>query len=101
MSTATDIAETVQDSVLKALETTQHWTLEAARAVASTVDSLVPNRPTVPFADRLPEPHEAVASTFNFAEKVLATNRTFLTELASIGIPAGRPAAVKKTPSAS
>jgi hypothetical protein len=101
MSTATDITETVQDSVLKAIETTQQWTLEAAKAFASTVDSLVPNRPVVPFADRFPEPQEALASTFDFAEKVLATNRSFLTELASIGVPAGRVTAVKKTPPAS
>jgi hypothetical protein len=101
MTTATEITESVQEGVLKAIETTQRWTLEAFRTAASTFESLVPNRPSLPLADKLPEPKEAVDSGFDFAEKVLASHRSFATELASIGSPATRPVAARKAPTAS
>jgi hypothetical protein len=85
--TTVEITETVQDGVLKAVETSQRWTLEAFRAAATSVDSVFPERPAVPFADRFPSPQEAIDVSFSFFEKLLEAQHSFLNELATITVP--------------
>ena len=95
MSTAIKFTESVEDSVLNALETSQRWTSESFKALAATYDGVIPATPAVPFTDALPTPEEAIEVTFGFAEKVLAANRAFVSDLLSIAVS---PAAPKTTP---
>ena len=50
MPTATEITETVQDGIMKVVETSQRLTLEALGAAVSTIDGFLPEMPKVPFA---------------------------------------------------
>ena len=81
MTTATEITESVQSGVLKAIEATQRLTLEAVGAAASTVDSYLPERPALPFAAGLVNPQEIIDTGFGFAERLLSSQKAFLTEL--------------------
>ena len=87
MTTATEITETVQDAVLKAIETGQRLTLEAFAAASSTFEGVMPERAATPFATTLVSPQETIDASFRFAERLLNSQKTFLSELAAITIP--------------
>ena len=93
MTTTIQITESVQDGILKALEAGQRLTVDAARAVASTIDGVLPELPALPFAGVLPSPKEAVDTSFRFAERLLAVQRSFISDLVELGgSPAASPA---------
>ena len=88
MTTAAEFTETVQDGILKAIETGQRMTLEAVSVAASTFDGILPERPAVPFTTTLATPQEALDAGFTFAERLLDSQKKFLTEMATIVVPA-------------
>jgi len=83
MTTATDITETVQSGVLKALETSQRLTIEALTAVTSTIDGYLPELPTLPFTSVV-SPQEIIDAGFGFTERLLTSQKAFLTELVTL-----------------
>jgi hypothetical protein len=87
MTTATEITETVQDGIMKVVETSQRLTLEALSAVVSTVDGIIPERPTMPFANTLVTPKQALDTTLRFADKLMASQKAFLAEIVTIAEP--------------
>ena len=91
MTTATEITETVQDAILKAIETGQRLTVEAFSAATSTLEGVLPERPTVPFASELGSPQETIDASFRFAERLLSSQKAFLSELATISMPSKAP----------
>ncbi len=97
MTTATEFAETLQDGIVKAIETSQRITLEALGATMSTIDGILPERPALPFAPALVAPKEAVDTTFRFAEKLLASQKAFMSEIAGLTEPAPVAGPVKKS----
>ena len=96
MTTATELTETVQDGIMKAVETSQRLTLEALGAVVSTVDGLLPERPKLPFTSTFVTPKETLDTTFKFAERIMASQKAFLSEIVSLTEPATA-GPVKKT----
>ncbi len=66
-----DILSTVRNSQAAVIEAIQTWT--------SKVQSIMPDLPdlNVPFAGKLPKPHELIASAYDFAEQMLASQRKF------------------------
>jgi hypothetical protein len=84
MPTALEITNTVQDGVIKAVETSQRWTLGTVRKTAEAFDGFLPEAPKLPLVDRLPTPKQALDAGFNFAERLLAAQRSFVTEVASL-----------------
>lgn len=87
MTTTIEITESIQDGVLKALETSQRLTIEALSAGVSSLEGVMPMRPSVPFANALSTPEEAITATFRFAESLLQSQKSFLTELVSVVEP--------------
>ena len=83
----TDVKEfsaATQDQVLKAIEATQAAVLDGVRTWSKTVESVIPaNLPKfdIPGIDALPSPQEAIALGFDFAEKLLSTQKTFADQL--------------------
>jgi len=69
----------VQDDILKTVQMSQAAVLDAIKAWADAVQSITPDFPAgnLPFADKLPSPEEVVASAYDFAEQLLASQRTF------------------------
>jgi len=83
MPTATEITETVQNGILKVVEKSQRFTLDALKTATGTFDSLVPGRPSMPFAGVV-SPQELVDSSFGLVEKLLEAQKSFVTELVAL-----------------
>ena len=69
----------LQDEILKTVRKSQEAVVDALKAWADTVQSIMPKLPavSVPLADRLPKPEDVVASAYDFAEQLLAGQRKF------------------------
>ena len=69
----------LQDEILNAVRKSQEAVIDAIRSWSETIQSITPKIPAVPVpgADKLPKPEEVVASAYDFAEKLLASQRKF------------------------
>jgi hypothetical protein len=76
-----EITENVQETVLGAITTAQDAIADSAKTWAAKL----PSPSDVPFVDQLPEPGEVVDQAFDYAEKVLASQRRFATKLVEAG----------------
>lgn len=81
MTTATETLVKVQDQILDTLASIQKPVVEAVKKLADRAEDLVPEVPAVPGSDRIPTVNELIANQFVFAEKVLAQQKSFTTDL--------------------
>ncbi|MGA8369312.1 MAG: hypothetical protein WB765_04210 [Acidimicrobiales bacterium] len=93
---ALEVTEKVQDGVIKAIETSQGWTLGAVQSTTSTFDTFRPDLSSMPFADMMPTPGETVDATFSFVGRLLEAQHAFLSSLVGITAPAPARAPVAK-----
>ncbi len=79
----------IQDSILSATRQSQEIVLEAIKTWVDTVQAITPKVPAVriPLADRLPKPEDVVASAYDFAGQVLASQRRFADEMLKTTAP--------------
>jgi len=79
----------LQDQFLSIVSKSQEIALDAIKSIVDTVSTITPKIPTVdlPFADRLPKPHDVVAGGYDFAEKLLSSQRTFADEVVKATAP--------------
>jgi hypothetical protein len=99
--TAIEVTQKIQDGVLKAVETSQSWTLGAMKSTSSAFDSIAlkPDPSLVPFADKVPTATETLDLAFGFWGKLLDAQHTFLSGVVDIYAPAAPkvvPGTVKK-----
>ena len=80
---ASNPAQDVQDEFLSAVRKSEETVVEAIKSWVETVQSMMPKVPSVqvPGADKLPKPEDVVASAYDFAEQLLATQRRFAEEV--------------------
>lgn len=73
----------VQEGVLTGVRRGQEAVVGAVKTCVETVRAVTPKLPVpaVPFADRLPRLEGTVASAYDFAEALLASQRKFAGEL--------------------
>ena len=73
----------LQNEVLNTVRKSQEGVIDAIKTWVETVQSITPKVPAVdmPFADKLPNPAEVVASAYDFAEQLLASQRKFAEEV--------------------
>ena len=78
----------LQDEFLAAIRKSQDTVIDAVKTWVETVQSAVPSMPSIPMPSipmpggaQVPKPEEVVASAYNFAEQLLATQRKFTEEL--------------------
>lgn len=101
MATATDTLIKVQDQILETLASIQKPVLDAVTKLADRAESVVPEVPAVPGADRLPTVDELIVNQFAFAEKVLTQQKDFTAELIKAVKPvSSRLASVEAKPKA-
>jgi hypothetical protein len=101
MSPITDKLNAGQDQILEAVDKIQGPVVDAVRTVAEKVEGILPeNRPSVPFADSLPEPKELVEFYFGFSQKLLDKRHAFATAIFDAA-SASKPAPVKASKPAS
>ena len=82
-----------QEEVLAATRKGQEAMMAAVKTWLETVRTATPKLPSklpqlgLPFADRLPTPHDAVANAYHLAEQLLASQRRFAEELVKVTAP--------------
>jgi hypothetical protein len=88
-STTTSTQQELQDQFLSIVRKSQEMALDAIKSMVDTVQTITPKIPSVdvPFADRLPKPHDVVASGYDFAEKLLSSQRKFADEVVKATAP--------------
>ena len=72
----------LQDEFLNTVRKSQETVIDAIKSWVETVQSITPKIPSVqvPGADKLPKPEDVVASAYDFAEQLLASQRKFAEE---------------------
>ena len=76
---ASNPTQDLQNEILSTVRKSQESVVDAIKTWVETIQSLTPKIPAVdlPFADQLPKPEEVVASAYDFAEQLLASQRRF------------------------
>ncbi len=82
-STTRTSTQELQDQFLAVVRKSQEIALDAIKTMVDTVQTVTPKIPSidVPFADRLPKPQDVVANGYDFAEKLLSSQRKFADEV--------------------
>jgi hypothetical protein len=82
-----------QEEVLAATRKSQEAMMAAIKTWLETVRTAAPKLPSklpqvsLPFADKLPTPQDAVANAYHLAEQLLASQRKFAEELVKVTAP--------------
>ena len=86
---ASTVTEELQDQFLSTVRKSQEIALDAIKTMVDSVQAITPKIPAVdlPFADRLPKPHDVVAGGYDFAEKLLSNQRKFADEVVKATAP--------------
>ena len=86
---ATTANQELQETFLSAIHKSQEITLHAIKAWVETVGYFTPqvSYAHLPLADRLPKAHDVVASSFGFAEQMLASQRRFADDVLKVTSP--------------
>jgi hypothetical protein len=86
---ASTVTEELQDQFLSTVRKSQEIALDAIRTMVDTVQSITPKVPSVslPFAEKLPKPEDVVASSYDFAEQLLTSQRKFADEVVKATAP--------------
>ena len=89
MATSTSTQKELQDQVLSMVRKGQEIALDAIKTMVDTVQTITPKIPALdlPFADKLPKPHDVVAGGYDFAEKLLTSQRKFADEVVTATAP--------------
>ena len=79
----------LQEEFLSTIRKSQETVIEAVKTWVETVQSVIPNVPSVqvPLTGKLPKPEDVVASAYDFAEKLLASQRQFAEDLLKATTP--------------
>ena len=89
MATSTSTQKELQDQILSMVRKSQEIALDAIKTMVDTVQTITPKIPAVdlPFAEKLPKPHDVVAGSYDFAEKLLTSQRKFADEVVKATAP--------------
>lgn len=90
--TETKVGQEFTSEILNTISKSQAAVVDAVETWASTVQSIKPELPELPFADKLPTsklptPQELVTSAYDFAEQLLASQRKFAEDLLKATAP--------------
>ena len=73
----------IQDEFLSTIRKSQETVIDAIKSWVESIQSITPKIPSVPVpgAEKLPKPADVVASAYDFAEQLLASQRKFAEEV--------------------
>jgi hypothetical protein len=86
-----DLGVAAQDNMLGAMETSKSYVLESVKAWTATSRKVMPDMSALPGMGMLGDmgsPMSMVSMSYDFAEKLLASQRSFVEELVEIMSPA-------------
>ena len=83
MTETRSTGQEIQAEVLGAVRKSEEMLVDALKVWAEAVQSMTPSipMPSLPYTDKLPRPQEFVASTYDFAEQLLISQRKFAESL--------------------
>jgi hypothetical protein len=89
MASASTVTQDLQDAFLSTVRESQEIALGAIKTWVDTIQSFTPAIPSfpMPLIDRLPKPHQVVDGGYEFAEKLLASQRKFAVEALKAAAP--------------
>ena len=89
MPSTTTTQQELQDQFLSIVRKSQEMALDVIKSMVDSVQTITPKIPSVdvPFADRLPKPQDVVAGGYDFAEKLLSSQRQFADEVVKATAP--------------
>jgi hypothetical protein len=89
MTEARTMGRDLQEDILSTVRKSQAAVIEAIQTWTSKVQSITPDLPdmSLPFTDKLPKPHELIASAYDFAEQMLASQRKFAEDVLKAATP--------------
>ena len=89
MSDSKTVGQELQGEILKTVRKGQEAVVDAIQVWADAVQAIKPPLPEVgiPFADKLPKPQDVVASGYDFAQKLLTSQRKFADEVVKAAAP--------------
>ncbi len=89
MASTSTVTKEFQDQFLSTVRKSQEMTLDAIKTMVDTIQNITPKVPSVsvPFADRLPKPTDVVASSYDFVEQLLSSQRKFADEVVKAAAP--------------
>jgi hypothetical protein len=90
----------LQNEVLNVVTKSQTAMVDAIQTWASAIQAITPDLPglSLPYADKLPRPEEFIATGYDFAEQLLASQRKFAEDVVQAtawALPAGEDAPAK------
>src|SRR3984885_12016105 len=79
MTDSRTASQEVQGEILNTVRKSQDAVVDAIKRWADAVPTMPPSMttPSLPYPDKLPRPEEFVASAYDFAEQLLASQRKF------------------------
>jgi len=88
MATATIVKiEEVQTRVIDAMASIQTPVVDTVKTVVTAIDGRLPEIPAIPYAEVIPTPTEVVKNQYDFAARVLKTNKSFVTAVTQATTP--------------
>jgi hypothetical protein len=89
MASTTSTQQELQDQLLATVRKGQEIALDAIRTMVETIQTITPRIPSVdlPFTDKLPSPQDVVASSYDFAQQLLTSQRKFADEVVKAAAP--------------
>ena len=87
-----------QEQLLEDIRQRQQVVVDAVRALTEAAGKATPAVATPGLPADLPQPGDVVAGAFDFAEKLLATQRDFAEKLVAAGTPAPAEATAAERP---
>jgi hypothetical protein len=84
-----NVARELTSEILTTISKGQAAVVDVIETCASAAASIKPDLPAVnvPFADKLPTPQDVVASVYDFAEQLLASQRKFAEDVLAATAP--------------
>jgi hypothetical protein len=94
------VTKEFQDEFLNVVSKSQTAVIDAIQTWASAVQAITPDLPgmSLPYAEKLPRPEEFIASGYDFAEQLLASQRKFTEDVLQAtawALPTGEDAPAK------
>ena len=88
MTDARDVGQELPGTIVETVLKSQEAVINALKSWADAIVAITPPIPVSPaIADKLPKPEELVATAYDLAEQVLATQRKFAEEVLKATAP--------------
>ena len=89
MTESRTMGHELQEEILNTVRKSQAAMVEAIQTWTSRVQAITPELPelNMPFSEKLPKPQDLIASAYDFAEQLLASQRKFAEDVLKTTAP--------------